>query len=531
MLTELAVRDLGIVNDLRLELDAGLTAVSGETGAGKTLIVEAIGLLTGMRADGTMVRSGAEEATVEGRFELDGEEIVLRRVVPAAGRSRAYVNGDMATAATLAQRAAQLVDLHAQHAHQSLLTATGQRRALDRFAEVDTSRLQDLRQQVRSLLAELESTGGDAATRQREAELVRFQLEELDAAQLGDPDEDELLAVEQDALSDVVQHREQANVALAALSEEGGVGDRLAVARGALDGRAPFTEVHDRLVGLAAEITDLTTELRGRAEQVVDDPERLTEVLERRQLLATLSRKYGDGTIDGLHRAQEALQTRLDQIEGHDARAAELSRSLESRRDALGAEEARVAAVRRSAAPELADRVQQELRRLALPHARLVVAVGDADPGDEVEISFSANPGTPLLPLSKVASGGELARTMLALRLVLTADQDTLVFDEVDAGIGGSAASAVGRALSELGSSRQVLVVTHLAQVAAAAATQIGVTKVQHRRSTTTEARLLVGDERVVELSRMLSGQPTSDAAHAHARDLLSAVRGSDGGA
>ena len=164
MLTELAVRDLGIVNDLRLELDAGLTAVSGETGAGKTLIVEAIGLLTGMRADGTMVRSGAEEATVEGRFELDGEEIVLRRVVPAAGRSRAYVNGDMATAATLAQRAAQLVDLHAQHAHQSLLTATGQRRALDRFAEVDTSRLQDLRQQVRSLLAELESTGGDAAT-------------------------------------------------------------------------------------------------------------------------------------------------------------------------------------------------------------------------------------------------------------------------------------------------------------------------------------------------------------------------------
>ena len=199
--------------------------------------------------------------------------------------------------------------------------------------------------------------------------------------------------------------------------------------------------------------------------------------------------------------------------------------------NALGAEEARVAAVRRSAAPELADRVQQELRRLALPHARLVVAVGDADPGDEVEISFSANPGTPLLPLSKVASGGELARTMLALRLVLTADQDTLVFDEVDAGIGGSAASAVGRALSELGSSRQVLVVTHLAQVAAAAATQIGVTKVQHRRSTTTEACLLVGDERVVELSRMLSGQPSSDAADAHARDLLSAVRGSDGGA
>ncbi len=157
--------------------------------------------------------------------------------------------------------------------------------------------------------------------------------------------------------------------------------------------------------------------------------------------------------------------------------------------------------------------------------------VGAADPGDEVEISFSANPGTPLLPLSKVASGGELARTMLALRLVLTADQDTLVFDEVDAGIGGSAASAVGRALAELGATRQVLVVTHLAQVAAAASTQIGVTKVQHRRSTTTEARLLLDDDRVVELSRMLSGQPSSDAAHAHARDLLAASRGSDGSA
>ncbi len=186
---------------------------------------------------------------------------------------------------------------------------------------------------------------------------MRFQLEELDAAELGDADEDERLAAEQDALSDVVEHREQANLALAALAEEGGAGDRLAAARSALAGRAPFSAVHDRLVGLAAELADLTTELRGQSEAVVDDPERLAEVLERRQLLATLSRKYGDGTVGGLHRAWEALTSRLEQLEGHDARAQELSRSLESCREALRTEAARVGAVRRAAAPELAAHV------------------------------------------------------------------------------------------------------------------------------------------------------------------------------
>lgn len=526
MLTELAVRDLGVVSELHLDLGAGLTAVTGETGAGKTLIVDAIGLLTGGRADSYRVRAGAGQAVVEGRFvDPDGVEVVLRRVVPADGRSRAYVDGAMATAATLAEHGARLIDLHAQHAQQSLLTSAGQRAALDHFAHVDLAPLSVARAEAHEIRRALQGLGGDAGTRAREAEVLRFQLAELDEAGVVDPAEDERLAAEQALLTDVAAHREHAGAALGALTDELGAVDRVGAAVADLADRAPFAEEHVRLAGIGAELSDVAAELRRRAEAIVDDPERLDAIRERRQLLATLQRKHGDGTIAGLIAAHTEISSRLDDLERHDERAADLAGQLATCQAVIGREAATVAESRRAAAPALAQRVQEELRELAMPQARLDVEVAGDDPGDDVRFLLAANPGSPPLPLAKVASGGELARTMLALRLVLAADQDTIVFDEVDAGIGGSAATAVGEALARLGEHRQVLVVTHLAQVAAAATVQVGVTKEVDRSDTSTSARVLDDEERVVELSRMLSGQPTSAAALAHARDLIASRR------
>ncbi len=527
MLIELSVRNLGVVEELHLVLGPGLTAFTGETGAGKTLIVEAIALLTGGRADTTRVRQGADEAVVEGRFDFDGDDVVLRRVVAANGRSRAYVNGEMATVAMLGDRGSKLVDLHGQHDQQSLLTPGSQRRALDHFAGIDLGPLQTLRQSLRTARQELADLGGDAATRAREADLVRFQLDELVGANLDDVDEDDRLSTEQGHLADVEGDRIQGASALARLVDEGGAIDRIGQSISDLDGRASFAAATVRLRAVSEELTDVSRELRDVVESLVDDPARLDDIRERRQLLSTLGRKHGDGSVAGLIAARDALAERLDDLEHHDEHARRLTARIESLEADETDESARVHAARSAAAPELGRTIQRELRKLAMAHAEVIVDVGA---GDAVEFLLAANPGLPPLPLAKVASGGELARTMLALRLVLTSAPPVLVFDEVDAGIGGSAATAVGAALATLGASHQVLVVTHLPQVAAAARTQVGVAKLQRASTTTTTVEQLEGDARVIELSRMLSGQPTSEAAQAHARDLLGAGESDDHG-
>jgi DNA repair protein RecN (Recombination protein N) len=534
MLLELAVRDLGVIDDLRLVLGPGMTALTGETGAGKTLLVEAIELLLGGRADGVLVRPGAEEASIEGRFEHDGVEVVLSRAVPAEGRSRAYIDGRMATAAALAELGAQLVDLHGQNAHQSLLGTAVQRAALDRFGSVDLAGLLDSRRELAEVEQRLAAMGGDVGARARELDLLRFQATELEAAAIEGPDEDERLDAEEDALADAVAHREAAQHALAALTDDGGALDTVTDALGAVDGRAPFAGSAERLRSLAVELSDVASEVRDAAEAVVDDPERLAALRLRRQLLHDLRRKYGTATLPGETGSSRAgtladvlaygddVSARVADLERHDELAAELDAQRQRILDRIATEEARVGAARRAAAPRLAGRVQAELRRLAMPRARVEVAVGD-DPGDDVAFLLAANPGSRPLPLTKVASGGELARAMLALRLVLTEAPPALVFDEVDAGIGGEAAVAVGQALARLAASHQVLVVTHLPQVASAAHAQIGVAKKQGRERTSTTITVLDDESRVIELSRMLSGQPDSEAAREHARELLSA--------
>ncbi len=639
MLSELRVKELGVIEDLSLVFGPGMTALTGETGAGKTLVVEAVELLLGGRADPVLVRPGAAEAVVEGRFVLsDGtggeQELVLSRVVPRDGRSRADVDGRMAAAGALAELGAGLVDLHGQHAHQSLLSAGSQRDALDLYAGVDRSRRDAARERVRQLEAALAGAGGSAEARQREIELLEYQLTELEAAKLTSASEDDELAAEEESLARASEHRAAAVAVQEVLAGEDQVVDRLGEVLSRLSGRVPLAGLYERLRGLAAELSDAAGEARALAESLEDDPERLAEVMSRRALLHELRRKYGakplsgdgpgagvsrlggdggatasrepgrnalPGTLAAVLEWQTAARVRLQVLEDLAGEARRLAGEHAGALAELRRASEELGVARRAAATKLGRAVEAEMRRLAMPNARFEVRVGagsanagrlwgegaesgvrrdDASSavqavpqgrearedqqgreareglreisgelrelsGEEVCFYFAANPGEPLLALAKVASGGELARAMLALRLVLlaagasaggptaresVAGPETLVFDEVDAGIGGEAALAVGRALAELGRRYQVVVVTHLAQVAAFAGAQVAVSKSERAGRAVTDAVQVAGEDRVVELSRMLSGHPHSKAAWEHAEELLRGA-GDAGGA
>lgn len=525
MLTELVVRNLGVIEHASVLLKDGATALTGETGAGKTLVTEAINLLIGSRAEPALVRPGADEATVEGRFIDDGgQEFVVRRVVPAQGRSRAYLNGGLSTAAVLTENIGPLVEIHGQHGQQTMLRGAARRAALDRFGGHDLVPLQMAREARRQAEADLQALGGDEFARAREIELLQFQVDEIESAAIAGADEDELLAARELVLGDAGAHSEAAEVAIEALSTDGPVGVSLAEALVAVRERKPFESTAERLYAVQAELADIVEELRAASAGIDTDPASLHEVQSRRELLTGLRRKYGVDIAAVLAFGEHA-RARLDELNNHAERAAEVA----ARIGELGAIEAEAAATllaqRRSAAPQLAKRVQAELRRLALPKARFEAQVS-GDAGHDVEFVVSMNPGAPLLPIAKVASGGELSRIMLALQLVVGGDTETVIYDEVDAGVGGEAALAIGQALAGVGKKHQVLVVTHLPQVAACADHQVNIVKEARGNRTTTELFELDRDGRIIELARMLSGSPDSDNARAHAAELLASASG-----
>ena len=523
MLSELRVCNLGVIEELSLLLGTGMTAVTGETGAGKTLVVTAIELLVGGKADPSMVRPGAEEAIVEGRFDLGESECVIRRVIPAKGRSRGYIDGTLATISELSDIGSRLVDLHGQHDHQSLLTASVQRQALDRFGAIDLRPLAVARQQVLDIEARRAGLGGDPRDRAREIDLLRFQVEELVEAALDDPEEDERLRREAELLADASGFRDAAASAVDALADDGGATDSVGRAIAALGERAPFAPLARRLRDTQAELDDLVRELRTSSESIESDPERLAIIGDRRKLLQDLRRKYGESLTEVMAWRDSAV-TRLAELERHDEVAAALDAELVAARAQLALAEETVGLARSAAAPALAEAVVAHLPDLALPKARVEVDVAGVA-GRDVTFRFAANPGMELQPLAKVASGGELARAMLALRLVLTEGPPVLIFDEVDAGIGGAAAVAVGRSLSSLGVDHQVLVVTHLAQVASWADAHVVVDKVVSGSVTTTTIAVVSEEARVTELARMLSGTPESSTARQHARELLDSTK------
>ncbi len=567
MLAELRVKELGVIADLSLVLGSGLIALTGETGAGKTLVVEAIELLLGGRADPVLVRPGATEAVIEGRFLVgDGEtaalrdaqsdaerdadrdpegaaeseaqpgderELVLSRTVPVSGRSRAYVNGRMAPLSALEEKAGTLIDLHGQHSHQSLLAPAAQRSALDRYAGVDLEPVAAARRRVRQASAVLVQLGGDAGSRARELDMLAFQVREIDDAAVSSADEDEELSSEEERLAHARSHREAAEQAVAAFRGDGGVTDALGGVIAVVAGHPPLAGVEERLRAAAIDLADVADDLRSVAENLEDDPQRLAWIRQRRQLLRQLRRKYGESLSDVTAYAASARQ-RLAELNGYEQRAAELEHERDQAAIDLCAAEIEVGRQRRKAAPHLAAAIEHQLHSLAMPKARVEVHVGEDGAGDDVTWQLAANPGESPRPFAKVASGGELARTMLAARLVLgpagrpaQGGPTTLVFDEVDAGIGGEAALAVGRALGELGHHHQVLVVTHLAQVAAFADHQIAVRKDEIGGRAVATVEPLDAAGRIVELSRMLSGQPDSATARLHAEELLTLAQSS----
>lgn len=520
MLEELRIQQLGVIEDVSLLLPKGSIAITGETGAGKTMIVGAVQLLMGGRAEPDMVRVGAIEATIEGRFvDEDGTEIVVRRVIPTNGRSRAYVDGSLATASALQDRIGPMVDLHGQHAQQSLLRPATQRYALDSYAGIDTVSLIDAQNAVRHIDSQLSELGGDATERARQVDLLRYQLDELANASLTDPDEDRSLETQEALLARAFDDGLAAARCAELLGSDGPAVEALGQAATALEDGPAFGSARARVEALLAELADIASELRRSAEHAVDDPEAREHVRNRRQMLSELRRKYGPTLADVIE-YEQSLANQLGELESHEKRVVALTDQRTQAIRALEQESARVSKQRNDAAPKLAKAITAELAKLAMPDARVSIEVA-GEAGEDVAILLAPNRGLPELPIGKGASGGELSRTMLALRMVISGGPPIKVFDEVDAGIGGETGKAIGDALTALDDS-QVFVVTHLPQVAACTRHHVIINKSSTGSRTVSEARILNHEERVVEIARMLSGSPDSLSAIEHAQELLS---------
>jgi len=557
MLEALRIRDLGVIDEAELTFGPGLNVLTGETGAGKTMIVHALELLLGRRADADQVRHGAASALVEGcirpvppsaaEWAEDGELIVAREVSAAGegSRSRARVNGRMAPVSTLAEIAGACVDVHGQHESVRLADPQMQRDLLDRSGGAAVRRaLEAYRaawQAWTDERAERERLSGDARERARERDRLRFELDEI-ASAAPEPGESGRLAAELSRLEHAEGLLAAAGAAGDALGAEGAARDLLGTAQAALrpaGGLDPGLDaLAARVEAAAAEIQDLVMDLRGYAEGLELDPVRLESLRERHALLAELTWKYGPqeqprGTVDtdAVLQAAAAFAQELARLDDEAARASASDGRLAELEAAVRALGAELRAARAAAATRLCATVEGHLAELAMPGARLDVALEPAEPGphgtERIVFSLAANPGEPSLPLARAASGGERSRVALAVRLALADADDTpvLVFDEVDAGIGGAVAQAVGRKLAELARGRQVLCVTHLAQLAAFADVHFTVDKTQRGGRTVATVRALDEESRVVELSRMLSGSPDSELAAGHAAELRQAAR------
>ena len=556
MLTELRLNSLGVVAEAVLPLGPGLTALTGETGAGKTMIVAGLGLLLGARADASLVRNGQDRALVQGRWEVDeimadavealggdlddGVELSTLRQVSSQGRSRATVGGAQVPVSTLAGLLAELATIHGQSEQVRLSSPERQRELLDAFAA--PAALENYRRdfaEYRRITEELARLEAEAMNRAREIDVLRFGLEEI-AAVNPQEGEDEALAAEAVRLADADDLKALAMTARNALSgseedlDAPSVLGLVGVARKALETlseRDPGpTDLARRITETNYLLTDLAQDVAGYAADLVADPLRQEAVADRRGQLATLTRKYGNDVAEVLEWAERATG-RLAELDGADDQIEELRKRAAVLDEALDSAAARISRARKEAAGRLAKLASAELTALAMPHARLEFAVTKAPRGphgaDRIELVFTANPGSVPGPLGKIASGGELSRVRLALEVVLAGQSPghTFVFDEVDAGVGGAVGLEIGRRLKRLAADGQVIVVTHLAQVAAFADQHFLIAKSSDGQVTTSDVTPLGEEERAAELARMMSGSGESDAGLRHAKELLRIAR------
>ena len=536
MLEELHVKDLALIDEAWLELGGGMTVLTGETGAGKTVLVGALKLLLGERADATMVRSGAAEALVEGRFSLDGRERFARRRLSAQGRSKCYLDGEMTTVAGLDEALGVAVDLHGQHEHQALLHPARHVGYLDRFIGARAAgALAGYRDAWASAaLARQDAERLAAALRDRDSRMdgLRWTIDEIDSV-APKPGEDTAIETRLPRMRHAEKLTEASMAAFNALRGDGGASDALGEALAAVHAAGGLDPALDAmaedLTASMAGIDDVGTRIRDYGESIGYDLGALNEAEARLAALTSLRRKHGV-TLDDVFAARESAVADLDTLHAGEAGLESALEAVRAAEIALRAAGEVLGAVRAQATRLFTEQLAAAASDLALPGAVFEVAfttlefeAWTADGPHKVEFLFSSSAGEPPRPLARIASGGEVSRVMLALKGVL-GEADTvpvLVFDEIDAGIGGATALAVGRRLAQLARGRQVLVITHLAQVAAYADAHLVVEKSDAGGRAVTHVRSVTGEERVVEVARMLSGSD-SDKGLAHARELLS---------
>jgi len=555
MLRHLRVTNFAILSDVSLDLSDGFNVLTGETGAGKSLVVEAVNLLRGGRASADIPRAGADEAVVEAIFEVPDdlqvrvaelldeaglpseEDLLVRRVIQRGGRSRTYVNGALTTASRLASLGAVLVDLSGQHQHQGLVDPKRHLAILDAFAGHDelVAEMTEAHARLRDAEAALAALAGDTGSIEDRIDYLRFQLEELDAADPRDG-EDAELEQERARLHAVDQLLSAAHRAEAlAYADDDAAVDRLAAAARELE---RLVDVDDRLaeprgqLGEARALAeDAAAALRRYTDELDADPQRLAEVDDRLDLLARLKRKHG-GTLADVVARRDELRVELDRLTHRDSELAALELALKTARANADAVARRLSASRRRAAKRLAKQAGAALAELGMETAKISVGIEprplSGSGADQIEVSLAANVGEEAKPLAKVASGGELSRIMLALKLVLRRADEvaTYVFDEVDAGIGGATAQVVGKQIRAVADTRQVLCVTHLPQIAAYADAHFHVAKSIVDGRTETAVEQLEGTARRDEISRMLGGAQLTKKARAHADEMLKAARG-----
>jgi DNA repair protein RecN (Recombination protein N) len=538
MIRYLSIRRLAVIDQLELEFGAGLSVLTGETGAGKSILVEAVGLLLGGRATADIVRSGEETATVQAILELpDGSEKIVRREVSAQGRSRAFLDGELVTTAALRESLGDLVDLHGQHEHQALLVPATQLALLDRFAGLD-----DLRDDVAGLHAELVAARDALSTyeegaRDRAArlDLLEFQRHEIDKA-APKAGEDEALAGERQIVANADKLNRLASESYAALYDD----DQAVLARlgyvwkrvgelAALDPSfQPFVEARE---AVRAPLDDLARMLRDYAVNLDASPDRLQAIEDRLAAIERLKRRYGP-TLDDVLARRRAVDEELQALDGGSDRLDALREAVETLASRYLARARALSASRRTAGDRFARALTAELSELAMGGTRCAVNLESVDGReadwtasgiDRLAFCLSPNVGEELRPLARIASGGELSRVMLAIKTLATTDVPgkTLVFDEVDAGVGGRAADAVGERLRALGRRGQVLCITHLPQVAACGDTHYRVSKAVHDGRTITCVERLGSEERIDEVARMMGGRDLSAKVRAGAQELI----------
>ncbi len=554
MLTTLRIKNLALVADLTLELQPGYNAITGETGAGKSIIIGALTLVLGERADRTLIRSGSDSCSVEAVFDVKGlraplkefldengleacedNQLLLKRTFTSAGTNRQFINGTPTTLAVLASLGEWLVDIHGPHDHQSLLHPSRQLAILDAFGGLQSQReaFGGLLQQRNALEAEKAELIVDEKIYAQQLDLLRFQTREIAGAQL-QPDEEERVLQEHQRSSNAAKLLELSQTAQGLLSESetslldqtGVLGKTLQELQRVDSGAASLAEQHEQIT---ANLRELQNALSHYADKIEIDPARLQQLEERLNLIHSLKRKYG-GTLAEVVAFGEEAAKKLQQLEQRDAELGRINSELNKLNTQLWKAGKELSEKRRKIIPQLCKAAVKQLQDLGFLQSKFEVTIETAAQGegevtatglDAIEFQFAPNVGEPAKPLRAIASSGEMARVMLALKTVLAQVDEipVLVFDEVDANVGGETANAVGEKMRQIAGQRQVLCITHLAPVAASAAAHYVVTKQIKDGRTISEIALLGKKERVTELARMLGGQ--SGAARKHAEELL----------